>query len=440
MKNIIKVFIFLTAFVFCFTTCDTPTNGTNKTTEEGTLFAYAGTASSLEIANNSRGYTFPDTFLSESDEVSITIKNTGKGTIKLTGTPYIKLDGATAVFSVSTPPESSTISPGTSISFTIKFSPLTATESYVYVLIPNNSKNAPDFSFTIYGKGMLKKPQIVIQQNNTTINLYGEYNFGSILGGKSSDITFTIKNSGTANLNIITVNDNRINLDDTITEQFIVIKQPSMIIIPGGTETFIIRFSPTADGIIFTAIVHIKTDSQNDSDFYFSIKGTRRDYYIIGDSGPAGGIIFYDAGAVVNGWRYLEAALIDFSAQWGALGVDIAGTGLSIGSGKQNTLIIVETLNQLGETGRAAQLCSNLNFGGYTDWFLPSRDELNLLYQNLHKTGLGGFSSEYYFSSSSLKDNYNSLVLVQDFRDGHNDVRTYRHIIHLVRAVRAFSL
>jgi hypothetical protein len=128
--------------------------------------------------------------------------------------------------------------------------------------------------------------------------------------------------------------------------------------------------------------------------------------YKIGDWGPAGGIVFYDKGVLSNGWRYLEAAPAEteFTAQWGAHEKDVAGTGTVVGSGKRNTQLIVERLRQLGESGKAAQLCVSLDFDGYKDWFLPSKDELDLMYQNLKKKGLGGFSGDWYWSSSQ----YNS--------------------------------
>ena len=51
-------------------------------------------------------------------------------------------------------------------------------------------------------------------------------------------------------------------------------------------------------------------------------------------------------------------------------------------------------MRQQGQSGRAAQLCTELNFNGFSDWFLPSRDELNLIYENLFKVGLGDFNKE----------------------------------------------
>jgi TolB-like protein len=158
--------------------------------------------------------------------------------------------------------------------------------------------------------------------------------------------------------------------------------------------------------------------------------------YNIGDIGPAGGIIFYDKGVFSNGWRYLEAAPAgaEFTAEWGAYEKDVANTMTAVGFGKQNTQIIVEYLNRIGERNRAAQICAALDINGYKDWFLPSKDELDLMYKNLKQKRLGGFSNNWYWSSSqgSLSDAW-----YQNFNRGRqrdND----KDNTHTVRAVRAF--
>jgi TolB-like protein len=165
--------------------------------------------------------------------------------------------------------------------------------------------------------------------------------------------------------------------------------------------------------------------------------------YNVGDTGPANGIIFYDKGVFSNGWRYLEAAPTEteFTAQWGAYTVsgtnyqyrDVPGTGTVVGTGKRNTELIVERLRQWGESGRAAQLCASLNFDGYNDWFLPSKDELDLMYKNLKQKGLGGFGSSWYWSSSQ----YTNATWIHYFGDGRQDYH-HKHNTHAVRAVRAF--
>ncbi|MDR2701981.1 MAG: hypothetical protein LBB72_06100, partial [Spirochaetaceae bacterium] len=113
--------------------------------------------------------------------------------------------------------------------------------------------------------------------------------------------------------------------------------------------------------------------------------------YEIGAIGPAGGLIFYDKGTYTDGWRYLEAAPAEaeFMAEWGAERTDVAGTMTGVGFGRQNTRIIVDMLNRLGEINRAAQICAAMEINGYRDWFLPSLDELDLMCRNLYQKGLG---------------------------------------------------
>jgi hypothetical protein len=159
--------------------------------------------------------------------------------------------------------------------------------------------------------------------------------------------------------------------------------------------------------------------------------------YKIGDRGPAGGWIFYDKGTFSNGWRYLEAAPseTEFTAQWGAYNRDVSGTATTAGSGKRNTELIIERLRQLGENSRAAQLCASLNFDGHKDWFLPSKDELNLMYYNLKRKGLGGFSNGWYWSSSQYS---NYFAWIQLLGDGTQVGISKAVTIYSIRAVRAF--
>ena len=166
--------------------------------------------------------------------------------------------------------------------------------------------------------------------------------------------------------------------------------------------------------------------------------------YNVGDRGPAGGFVFYDRGFIADGWRYLEAAPTDFTAQWGGYRgtgsntsdyYDIAGTGTSVGDGKRNTQIIAEYLNRIGERNRAAQICAAMDVNGYTDWFLPSKEELALMYQNLKQRGMGGFTNTWYWSSSQYS---NYLAWSQYFSDGSQRNYLVKDYAHSVRAVRAF--
>lgn len=113
-----------------------------------------------------------------------------------------------------------------------------------------------------------------------------------------------------------------------------------------------------------------------------------------------GGIIFHLDPSSGNG--LLAAPPISAYARWGCWQTEINGAdGSMIGVGSQNTNDI---LSGCSEDGIAAKLCAQLDLDGYTDWFLPSKDELNLMYVNLHTNGYGGFiQGGQYWSSTESK-------------------------------------
>jgi hypothetical protein len=122
--------------------------------------------------------------------------------------------------------------------------------------------------------------------------------------------------------------------------------------------------------------------------------------YAIGDTGPAGGIVFF---VTPDGFHGLEAAPADLTAiEWGCDGTPIAGADeTAIGTGAQNT---ADILAGCSTTGIAAALADAYTLNGFDDWFLPSKDELNELY--LQKNVVGGFNRFGYWSSSEYLDFY----------------------------------
>ena len=160
--------------------------------------------------------------------------------------------------------------------------------------------------------------------------------------------------------------------------------------------------------------------------------------YALRDTGPAGGHIFYDKGGYSDGWRYLEAAPVSTEwtgIQWGSYGNVIRGTLTDIRAGQSNTTAIVTWLDSHSETGRAAQRCNELIIDGYSDWFLPSKDELNLMYENLKVHEVGGFAGGDPYWSSSEKGAHDAWDQYFDFGFQGYD---YKYYAFRVRAVRAF--
>lgn len=117
--------------------------------------------------------------------------------------------------------------------------------------------------------------------------------------------------------------------------------------------------------------------------------------FAVGDTGPAGGIIVY-----ADGNTYLECSEILGTANW------------------QN----------------AVALCKNYNGGGFNDWRLPSREELDRVYEQLGNAGVTG-SNDWFWSSSQRNSKY---AWVERFNSGRH-YGAFKSNAYLVRAVRSFS-
>ena len=117
-------------------------------------------------------------------------------------------------------------------------------------------------------------------------------------------------------------------------------------------------------------------------------------------------------------------------------GVSASGyTGAqNIDNGRLDTAILVNYSPFYTDTD-AAHWCANMNFGGYTNWYLPSLQELNyVLYNN--KAALGGFQASNYWSSTE----FNTVVtdaFFQDFSAG-TQTASGKAGVNYVRCVRGY--
>ena len=151
-----------------------------------------------------------------------------------------------------------------------------------------------------------------------------------------------------------------------------------------------------------------------------------------------GGVIAYilqpgDPGYDANIQHGLVATLADIGGiggEWGCSGTTIAGAdGVLLGTGNQNT---IDIMTGCTTSGTAARLCSDLTQGGYSDWYLPSKDELNKLY--LSKVAIGGFVNGNYWSSTEYDATY---AYYQNFTGGSQSSINKNNILW-TRAVRSF--
>jgi hypothetical protein len=165
--------------------------------------------------------------------------------------------------------------------------------------------------------------------------------------------------------------------------------------------------------------------------------------YAIGDTGPAGGFVFLTPESPGNTTgKYFEVSPIDGEGyKYWALNYDFTSVdgadGTDIGTGYQNTLDII---SQGNEDVRlyAAPYCNSAVIGGYSDWFLPSKEELEAVYTNLFLENLGDFNENDTFWTSS--EFSSSHVWYVSFVNGFTDIDTLNKYTQLkVRPVRSFD-
>jgi hypothetical protein len=177
---------------------------------------------------------------------------------------------------------------------------------------------------------------------------------------------------------------------------------------------------------IWTDIIDIATDPKH---IMLKRYCQQTEQLAIGDTGPGGGTVFYDKGFYSNGWRYIEAATEDSGFfEWGCAAMQVGGTSAGIGTGLTNSSLVAYAHDNLNDYYNNPSVCNALNngtvaayktlfmlSGNQDDWFLPSEEELLLMYTNLHTQGFGNFTAAAYWSSTET-DAANSRTV--DFTDG----------------------
>ena len=147
-----------------------------------------------------------------------------------------------------------------------------------------------------------------------------------------------------------------------------------------------------------------------------------------------GGIIFWIDEADEHG---LIVAVEDQStnAQWLNWSYLLTNTIRDgIFAGKYNTSRIIEAQGA-ANLEYAAVAAKTYSGGGYNDWYLPSRYELNLMFNQ--KDIIGGFTGNKYWSSTEYPVNRLLGACVQSFVNGEQFVSLKKNV-GSVRAIRSF--
>ena len=155
-----------------------------------------------------------------------------------------------------------------------------------------------------------------------------------------------------------------------------------------------------------------------------------------------GGIVFYllqngDPGYIAGETHGLIAANVDQSTSlywFNGTYIITGATGTAIGTGLANTNTII-TAQGATATNYAAGIARAYTGGGYSDWYLPSKDELSKMYLNralvTGTSGNGYWSSSDYSLSDAWAQNFGENATGQPNNYGKSNVTH-------VRAIRAF--
>ncbi|MCX8479669.1 MAG: hypothetical protein ORN56_07755 [Chitinophagales bacterium] len=208
-------------------------------------------------------------------------------------------------------------------------------------------------------------------------------------------------------------------------------------------------YSSTLTGLSPNTTYYVRAYSTN-------ISGTSYGSQVVFTTAPVaigqsygGGILAYvllpsDAGYSSTQSHGLIAHPTDFLGAWldGCTGGGVYGTLATIGAGSGNTSLI-KSKYQTGcfSLNGPSYLCSayyitQLNTGGYTDWFLPSQNEMIAIYNN--RSLIGSFQNSFYWSSTGDPLNPGHQAYAINFNNLGSAVSLTRYLQYPSRPIRTF--
>ena len=214
-----------------------------------------------------------------SSTVAFTIKNTGTdlvnpltlGTVAVTG-------GDATMFSVAIQPASTSLAVDASTIFTMTFTPTSTGAKTTTVTIPSNDPAAP-YTFNVTGKGV-SIPEIIIEDDvaneidsgtGVTVGLAFGNLLPAILPGAIRDMTFTIRNTGTADLVLAATPIVGLTGDSEFSLIAPYLASPIAALV--GSDTFTVRYNPLVDGT-HNAVITIGNNDLDENPYIFALTGS----------------------------------------------------------------------------------------------------------------------------------------------------------------------
>lgn len=211
---------------------------------------------------------------------TFTIQNTGSATLNLDGLPDIVTISGNAAFTILNQPSAPSItSTDPDLTFVVRFAPtVDVTNVQAIISIDNNDSNEDPYTFTIQGSSQTPTPEInvtglgnPISDGDSSPSLTDDTHFGSVILTNSVTKTYTIENTGTADLDVSSISINNIaGSGFSITP----INPAPATITTGNTITFSVEFTPTSivPNPYEAEVIIVSTDS-DEGTYNFNIQG-----------------------------------------------------------------------------------------------------------------------------------------------------------------------
>jgi uncharacterized delta-60 repeat protein len=296
-----------------------------------TLLTYSGAVDKPEIALEQPAAAnlldggsrhFGDVIVGTTSEMVFTLKNTGNAA--LTGLSVTKDGADAALYSVSAIPTS--LAAQSSTTFTVTFAPTATGARTAAIHIASDDEDENPFDLTLTGSGI--SPEIVVEYPTSTPLTDGVSSVNlptTSVGSSSAAQTFTLRNTGTAPLNGISITK-----DGTNSAEF-TISTPVTSLAVGAAATFNVTFSPTGSGGARSAAIHIASSDLDENPFTIALTGTANAAEIEVEqpagSGLVDGVSTVDYGPVLVGSNLIRTFTIRNSGALTLSGLSLSKAG-----------------------------------------------------------------------------------------------------------------
>ncbi|MEM7010874.1 MAG: choice-of-anchor D domain-containing protein, partial [Verrucomicrobiota bacterium] len=216
------------------------------------------------LVDSATAIDFGDVIATQNSAQTFTIRNTGDG--PLTGLA-LNVDGANAAEFVASALSSTTVAPNGTATFVVTFTPAAAGARSAAVHVSSNDADENPFDIALTGNGV--DPEIVVEQPaaSALVDGVGNRDFGFADVGNSTQRTFTIRNSGTANLTGLAASFAGTNASDFSAGAF-----GATTLTPGSSTTVTVTFTPGDVGAR-SGILRIASNDRDENPFDVNLTG-----------------------------------------------------------------------------------------------------------------------------------------------------------------------